>query len=49
MRDELDVTIFGEHDRRVLAYHADTIRVLRVLTPLGVAMAPGDTRDAYKD
>lgn len=33
----------------VLAYHADTVRVLRVLTPLGVAMAPGDTRDAYKD
>ncbi len=33
----------------VLAYHADTVRILHTLTPLGVAMAPGDTRDPYKD
>ncbi len=33
----------------VLAHHAGTVRVLHRLTPLGVAMAPGDTRDPYKD
>lgn len=33
----------------VLAHHAGTIRVLHTLTPLGVAMAPGDARDPYKD
>ena len=33
----------------VLAAHAGTIRILHTLTPLGVAMAPGDTRDPYKD
>ncbi len=33
----------------VLAHHAGTVRVLHTLTPLGVAMAPGDTRDPYKD
>jgi tRNA-splicing ligase RtcB len=33
----------------VLAHHAGTVRILHTLTPLGVAMAPGDTRDPYKD
>ena len=33
----------------VLAEHGDTIRVVHTLTPLGVAMAPGDTPDPYKD
>lgn len=33
----------------VLALHTGTIRVLHTLTPLGVAMASGDTRDPYKD
>jgi tRNA-splicing ligase RtcB len=33
----------------VLAEHAGTVRVLHRLKPLGVAMAPGGTRDAYKD
>ncbi len=33
----------------VLAYHEGTVRILHTLTPLGVAMAPGDTRDPYKD
>lgn len=33
----------------VLAYHAGTVRILHTLTPLGVAMAPGDVRDPYKD
>lgn len=33
----------------VLAYHEGTIKILHTLTPLGVAMAPGDTRDPYKD
>lgn len=33
----------------VLASHEGTVRILRTLTPLGVAMAPGDTRDPYKD
>ena len=33
----------------VLAYHAGTVRVLHRLTPVGVAMAPGHTRDDYKD
>lgn len=33
----------------VLAEHAGTVRILHRLKPLGVAMAPGDTRDACKD
>lgn len=33
----------------VLGYHADTIRVLHRLTPIGVAMAGADTYDPYKD
>ncbi len=33
----------------VLAEHGDTVRVIHTLTPLGVAMAPGDTADPYKD
>jgi tRNA-splicing ligase RtcB (3'-phosphate/5'-hydroxy nucleic acid ligase) len=33
----------------VLAYHADTVEVVRRLGPLGVAMAPADTYDPYKD
>lgn len=33
----------------VLDYHAGTVRVLHDLYPVGVAMAPGDTRDPYKD
>ena len=33
----------------VLGYHADSIRVLHRLRPLGVAMAGGDTFDPYKD
>ena len=33
----------------VLAAHAGTVRILHTLRPLGVAMAPGDTRDPYKD
>jgi tRNA-splicing ligase RtcB len=33
----------------VLAYHADTVRVLHTLTPLGVAMAGADDFDAFKD
>jgi tRNA-splicing ligase RtcB len=34
---------------RVLEHHAETVRVLHTLTPLGVAMAGGDIRDPYKD
>ena len=33
----------------VLAAHADTIRILHRLTPLGVAMAGRDIVDPYKD
>lgn len=33
----------------VLAHHDGTVRILHTLTPLGVAMAPGDLRDPYKD
>ena len=33
----------------VLAHHGDSVRVVHTLTPLGVAMAPGDTPDPYKD
>lgn len=33
----------------VLAHHADTVKVLHRLTPLGVAMAGADTYDPYKD
>ena len=33
----------------VLAEHEGTIRVLHTLRPLGVAMAPGDVMDPYKD
>jgi tRNA-splicing ligase RtcB len=33
----------------VLDHHADTIRVLHRLTPIGVAMAGADTFDPYKD
>jgi tRNA-splicing ligase RtcB len=33
----------------VLSHHAGTVRILDTLTPLGVAMARGDTRDPYKD
>jgi tRNA-splicing ligase RtcB len=33
----------------VLAHHADSIRVLHTLQPLGVAMAAPDTHDPYRD
>ena len=33
----------------VLAYHADSVRILHTLTPIGVAMAGADTFDPYKD
>jgi tRNA-splicing ligase RtcB len=33
----------------VLAAHADTIRIVHTLTPLGVAMAGADTYDPFKD
>ncbi|WP_354702523.1 RtcB family protein [Paraconexibacter sp. AEG42_29] len=33
----------------VLAAHADTIEVLHRLRPIGVAMAPSDTVDPFKD
>lgn len=33
----------------VLAHHAGTVKILHTLHPLGVAMAPGDVRDEYKD
>ena len=33
----------------VLDYHADSIRILHRLTPIGVAMAGADTFDPYKD
>jgi tRNA-splicing ligase RtcB len=33
----------------VLAHHAGTVRVLHRLHPIGVAMAPADTFDPYKD
>jgi len=33
----------------VLAEHAGTVRILHTLRPLGVAMAPGDVQDPYKD
>lgn len=33
----------------VLAAHGDTIEILHRLTPIGVAMAPADTFDPYKD
>lgn len=33
----------------VLAYHAGTVKILHTLRPLGVAMASGDVKDAYKD
>lgn len=34
---------------QVLAAHADAIEVLHRLTPIGVAMAPADTIDPFKD
>lgn len=34
---------------RVLSHHADTIRVLHTLRPIGVAMAGAGTFDPYKD
>jgi tRNA-splicing ligase RtcB len=33
----------------VLAQHADTIRILHTLTPVGVAMAGENEFDPYKD
>ncbi len=33
----------------VLKHHAGTVKILHTLTPRGVAMAPGDVRDPYKD
>ncbi|MDP9384825.1 MAG: RtcB family protein [Actinomycetota bacterium] len=33
----------------VLAEHAGTVRILHTLRPLGIAMAPGDVHDPYKD
>ena len=33
----------------VLDAHADTIDILHVLKPIGVAMAPADEYDPYKD
>jgi tRNA-splicing ligase RtcB len=33
----------------VLAYHADSVKILHTLTPIGVAMAGADTFDPYKD
>jgi tRNA-splicing ligase RtcB len=33
----------------VLGHHEGTIKVLHELTPIGVAMAPGDVHDPYKD
>jgi tRNA-splicing ligase RtcB len=33
----------------VLAAHADTVEVLHRLVPIGVAMAPADTVDPFKD
>lgn len=33
----------------VLAYHADSIRILHTLTPIGVAMAGKDVVDPFKD
>src|SRR4051794_24603774 len=33
----------------VLAAHADTVDVIHRLTPIGVAMAPADIHDPYKD
>jgi tRNA-splicing ligase RtcB (3'-phosphate/5'-hydroxy nucleic acid ligase) len=35
--------------RDVLTHHAGTVRVLHELHPIGVAMAPGDVFDPYKD
>lgn len=34
---------------RVLEHHAESVKILHTLTPLGVAMAGGDIRDPYKD
>jgi tRNA-splicing ligase RtcB len=33
----------------VLAHHAETVRILHRLIPIGVAMAPAETFDPYKD
>jgi tRNA-splicing ligase RtcB len=33
----------------VLAEHDGTVRILHRLHPIGVAMAPGDVVDPYKD
>jgi tRNA-splicing ligase RtcB len=33
----------------VLAHHAGTVRILHELRPIGVAMAPADTFDPFKD
>lgn len=33
----------------VLAAHAGTVRIIHTLVPIGVAMAPGETYDPYKD
>ena len=33
----------------VLAFHGDTVRVLHVLNPIGVAMAGKETFDPFKD
>ena len=35
--------------REVLSYHADSVRILHTLAPMGVAMAGADTFDPYKD
>jgi tRNA-splicing ligase RtcB len=34
---------------QVLTHHEGTVRILHTLTPIGVAMAPGDVVDPYKD
>ena len=33
----------------VLAHHAGSVRILHRLHPVGVAMAPAETFDPYKD
>jgi len=35
--------------REVLAYHANTIKIVHTLKPMGVAMAGEDVFDPYKD
>lgn len=47
---DLDESPFAYKDiHRVLNAHEDTIKILHVLYPIGVAMSPKNEYDPYKD